>query len=81
MNKIQLNAAVPQGTKEALKEVSRATGIKIEEFVLDALKLLAGEVDSGTRTRARLFKETCRAKRLHVYDPEEEEDEGVGIAA
>lgn len=68
MNTAQLNAKVPQGAKDALKEVSRTTGIKLEELVLDAIKLLAGEEDSGTRTRAKLFRETCKIRQLHVYN-------------
>ncbi len=66
MSKAQLNTLVPVEVKEAIKEVSRATGIRIEEFVLDALKLLAAQADSGTRARAKLFKATCRKRKLHV---------------
>jgi hypothetical protein len=66
MKTVQLNATVPETAKKAVKSVARETGIKMEELLLDALKLLAGEEDSATKSRAKLFRQTCKLRGLHV---------------
>ncbi len=66
MQTTQLNTKVPADVKACLKAVSEITGIKIEELVVDGLKLLAQEADDLTLARAKMVRDTMKRTRLKL---------------
>lgn len=56
----QLNVRVGQDKKRDLKAVASQTGVAMELYVEDGLRLLAGCADAETRLRVRLFREALR---------------------
>lgn len=61
----QLNTRVPEEAKMTLKKVAESTGIKIEDIVLDALKIYSGDADDMARMRQKLVRGALKTQKLH----------------
>lgn len=63
VKKVQLNSAIPEPMKRAIKETAKEVGLKLEDLTADAFRVyVADHVDSQIELRRTLFKERLKKR-------------------